>query len=208
MRGTQATRETQNGWWSGYVATLAQYAGTSAYVEEYVNIVNDKAILRNMIHAAQKVEKKALDHPDDVHDTLDEAQQLFYQISQTANGNAGKLIGEILNGVKAESNIPYLKELQERQEQFLLKGPQDSGITGISTHYKDLDKMLNGFNNSNLMILAARPAMGKTALALNIAENICFKGGIPVGIFSLEMSAEQLVHRIDLLPSRGGIGQD
>lgn len=181
---------------AGYVATLAQYAGTSAYVEEYVNIIKDKAILRNMIHAAQKVEKRALDHPDDVHDALDEAQQLFYQISQTANGNAGKLIGEILNGVKAESNIPYLKELQERQEQFLLKGPQDSGITGISTHYKDLDVMLNGFNNSNLMILAARPAMGKTALALNIAENICFKGGIPVGIFSLEMSAEQLVHRL------------
>ena len=92
--------------------------------------------------------------------------------------------------------MPFLKELQERQERFQIKGPQDPGITGVHTHFKDLDKMINGLNNSNLMILAARPAMGKTALALNIAENVCFKGGIPVGVFSLEMSAEQLVHRV------------
>ena len=112
-----------------------------------------KPYLRSMIHAAQKIEKKALEHPDNVQDTLDEAQQLFYQISQSANSATGKLIGEILSGVKAESSVPYLKELQERQEQFQLKGPQDTGITGVSTHLKDLDNMLNGFNNSNLMIL-------------------------------------------------------
>ncbi len=179
-----------------YIATLAQYAGTSAYVEEYVKIVRDKAILRNMIHAAQKIEKEALNEPDDVGGQLDEAQQLFYQISQSVNTSPGKLIGEILSGVKAETQVPYLKELQERQEQFRLKGPQASGITGLPTHLKDLDQLLNGFHNSNLMILAARPAMGKTALALNIAENICFKSGVPVGVFSLEMSAEQLVHRV------------
>src|SRR5581483_9490579 len=75
-------------------------------------------------------------------------------------------------------------------------GPNDLGITGIPTHFLDLDKMINGFSPSNLMILAARPAMGKTALAVNIAENVCFKNKIPVGIFSLEMTAEQLVHRI------------
>lgn len=181
---------------AGYVATLAQYAGTSAYIEEYVALVKDKAVLRSMIHAAQSVEKKALNDPDDVQGTLDEAQQLFFQISQASTPSAGKLIGEILSGVKAESNAPYLKELQERQERFQLKGHEDLGVTGISTHFKDLDKMINGFNNSNLMILAARPAMGKTAFALNIAENICFKNNMPVGVFSLEMSAEQLVHRL------------
>lgn len=179
-----------------YVMTLAQYAGTSAYIEEYVEIVRNKAILRHMIEAAQKVEKQALNEPQDVQGALDEAQSLFYQISQAANPGMGKLIGEILSGVKTESKVPFLKELQERQEQFQLKGPEDSGITGISTHYLDLDKMLNGFNNSNLMILAARPAMGKTALALNLAENICFKNKIAVGIFSLEMSASQLAHRL------------
>jgi replicative DNA helicase len=181
---------------AAYVTVLAQYAGTSAYIEEYVAVVRDKALLRSMINAAQVIEKKALDEPDDVLLTLDEAQQLFFQISQSANPSAGKLISEILSGAKSESTEPYLKELQERQERFQKLGPAEAGINGIRSLFADLDKMLNGFNNSNLMILAARPAMGKTALALNIAENVCFKSKIPVGIFSLEMSAEQLVHRI------------
>lgn len=181
---------------AGYITTLAQYAGTSAYIEEYVKVVHEKAILRSMINAAQSVEKNALEEPDNVLETLDDAQQLFFKISQSANPASGKLIKDILSGVKAETAQPFLKDLQERQEKFQLRGPEDSGITGVSTHFHDVDKMLNGFNNSNLMILAARPAMGKTALAINFAENICFKGGIPVGIFSLEMSAEQLVHRI------------
>lgn len=181
---------------AAYVATLAQYAGTSAYVEEYVAIVRDKAILRSMIHAAQSVEKKALNDPEDVFNTLDEAQQLFFQISQAATPSNGKLISEILTGVKSETNSPFLKDLQERQERYQVMGPEETGVTGVVSHFKDLDKMLNGLNNSNLMILAARPAMGKTAFALNVAENVCFKNNMPVGVFSLEMSAEQLVHRI------------
>lgn len=180
----------------GYITTLAQYAGTSAYIEEYSELVRNKAILRRMINASQVIEKKALEEPEDVLETLDSAQQLLFSISQTARPTVGFLIKDILTGVKAESGTAYLKELQERQERFQQRGPEDSGITGIATHFIDLDKMLNGFNNSNLMILAARPAMGKTALATNLAENICFKNKIPVGIFSLEMSAEQLVHRI------------
>lgn len=181
---------------AAYITTLAQYAGTSAYLEEYVNVVRDKAILRKMIHVAQTVEKTALEEPPSVTEALDEAQQLFYKISQQANQASGKLISEILSGVKSESTQPFLKELQDRQERYEERGPEDNGITGVSTHFKDLDKMINGMGNSNLMILAARPAMGKTALALNVAENVCFKGNIPVGVFSLEMSAEQLVHRI------------
>lgn len=181
---------------AAYITTLAQYAGTSAYIEEYVELVRNKAILRNMIHAAQTIEKTALQEPDDVQGSLDEAQQLFYRISQSTNTSVGILIGEILSGVKAESTVPFLKELQEKQERFQIRGPEESGVTGVPTHFVDLDKMLNGFNKSNLMILAARPAMGKTALAVNFAENVCFRNKMPVGIFSLEMSAEQLVHRI------------
>lgn len=180
----------------GYLTTLAQFAGTSAYIEEYTEIVKNKATLRRMIHAAQQVEKSALDEPTDVSQALDDAQQLFYQISQTSNPAAGVLIGDVLTGVKSETNVDFLKALEERQERFRQRGPEDPGISGIPTFFTDLDKMLNGFNNSNLMILAARPAMGKTALAINIAEQICFMGNLPVGIFSLEMSAEQLVHRI------------
>lgn len=179
-----------------YVTTLAQYAGTAAYLEEYAELVKSKSLLRRMIHAAQEIEKTALEEPEDVHASLDEAQQKFFQISQAANPLAGIHLKDILSGVKATSRLPYLKELQDRQEKYQTRGPDDSGITGVPTHFADLDKMINGFANSNLMILAARPAMGKTALALNIAENICFKNNMAVGIFSLEMTAEQLIHRV------------
>lgn len=179
-----------------YLTTLAQYAGTSAFIEEYTEIIHDKSLLRKMINAAQVIEKKALEEPLDVSETLDEAQQLFFQISQSANPVPGVLISEIFSGVKSESSIPYLKEIQERQEKYQQRGPEDTGISGMPSHFTDLDKMINGLNKSNLMILAARPAMGKTSLAINIAENVCFKNKIPVGIFSLEMSAEQLVHRV------------
>lgn len=179
-----------------YLTTLAQYAGTSAFIEEYTELVKNKSILRKMINAAQNIEKSALEEPQDVHTTLDEAQQMLFQIGQAANPIAGVLIQDIFSGTKSESGVPYLKELQEKQERYQQKGPEEAGITGLPTHFVDLDRMINGLGKSNLMILAARPAMGKTLLALNIAENVCFKNKVPVGIFSLEMSAEELVHRI------------
>jgi len=181
---------------AAYITTLAQYAGTSAYIEEYSELVRNKSILRQMVTAAQSIEKSALEDPDDVHETLDEAQQTFFRISQSASQDAGITIKDILSGIKTDSGEPYLKELQERQERYQELGEDEVGITGIPTHFTDLDQLINGFHNSNMMILAARPAMGKTMLALNIAENICFKNNLPVGIFSLEMSAEQLVHRV------------
>ncbi len=179
-----------------YLMSLAQFAGTSAYIEEYTNIVKDKALLRRMISASQVVEKKALDEPADVHEALDDAQKLFFEIGKSSHSKTGVLIGDILSGVEAHSNLPFIKELEARQERYMQRGDGEIGITGIPSHFIDLDRIINGFNNSHLIILAARPAMGKTALAINIAENICFKNGIPVGIFSLEMTAEQLVHRI------------
>lgn len=181
---------------AAFVMTLAQYAGTSAYIEEYASIVKDKSTLRKMIYAAQTVEKNALEDPSDVNASLDDAQKIFFQIGQFATQEAGIHIKDILSGAKATSQVPYLKELQEKQERFQALGPDEQGISGIPTHFVDFDRLVHGVHNSNLIILAARPAMGKTALALNIAENICFKNGIPVGIFSLEMSGEQLVHRM------------
>jgi replicative DNA helicase len=179
-----------------YLTTLAQYAGTSVYLEEYTKIVKDKAILRQMIEASEEITKNALKDPKDVHEMLDEAQSKFFNISQSSNSKFGVLIKDLLSGVKSESKTPYLKELQEKQEHYQVKGPELAGITGLATHFVDLDKLINGMNPSNLMILAARPAMGKTALALNILENICLKGNFSAGIFSLEMTSEQLLHRI------------
>ncbi len=179
-----------------YLTTLAQYVGTSAYIEEYAEIVRNKSILRRMINASNQIEKNAFEEPSDVSGALDEAQQIFFKISQTTNASSGILLKDVLSGSKSAGQVSFLKELQEKQERYQLLGPEDTGITGTPTGFTDLDKMINGLNNSNLMILAARPAMGKTALAINLAENVCFKFGVPVGIFSLEMSADQLVHRI------------
>lgn len=179
-----------------YLTTLAQYAGTSAFIEEYVQLVREKAVLRKMITTAQQIEKVALEEPSDVLAALDNAQSQLFQISQENQRNGGVSIKDLISGLKADSKMPYLKELQERQQKYQEKGPEEAGITGISTHFIDLDKMLNGFNNSNLMILAARPAMGKTALACSLAENICFRSNVPVDIFSLEMGATQILHRV------------
>lgn len=179
---------------SSYLITLAQYAGTAAFIEEYAELVHNKAILRRMILAAQEIEKTALEDPADVGTSLDNAQKRFFDIGQTLNSKEGITLVQLLRGEK--SGISFIEELQKRQETFQTRKGQELGIAGIPTQFVDFDKMIGGFTPSNLMILAARPAMGKTALAINIAENICFKNGMPVGIFSLEMTADQLLHRI------------
>ena len=179
-----------------YITSLAQYAGTSAYIEEYAEIIKNKSILRRMINASQEIEKKALEEPSDVHGSLDDAQAMFFAIGQHSNPNAGVHIKDLLSGMKAESGSPYLKELEARQELYLEKGEEALAFTGVPTGFHDLDKIINGLAPANLIIFAARPAMGKTAFALNVAENACFKHNTPVGIFSLEMSAEQLLHRM------------
>ena len=107
----------------------------------------------------------------------------------------GVTLRDLLTGSKAVSKMSYLKELQTRQEEYQIKGPGQGVVTGFHS-FVDLDKIVNGFGPSNLIILAARPAMGKTALALNIAENVCFRNQLPVGIFSLEMTSDQLLHRL------------
>ncbi len=92
-----------------YLTTLAQYAGTSAYIEEYIELIREKAILRRMIQASQLIEKRSLEEPDDVHTALDEAQQLFFQISQVANPIAGTLLKDLLSGVRSKSSLPSSK---------------------------------------------------------------------------------------------------
>lgn len=182
---------------AGYVVTLAQYAGTSAHIEQYVDIVHNKSLLRQMLYAAQKIERQALNEPDNVSEALDEAQKQFFDIGKFARSGSATLLKDVLTGVKSESELPFIKELEKRQLEYLEKGDDEAHVvSGVPTHFIDLDKMINGFGRSNLIILAARPAMGKTALVLNIAENVCVHSHKAVGIFSLEMSAEQLVHRI------------
>ncbi len=181
---------------NAYLTTLAQYAGTAAYIEEYAELIKNKSILRRMIRAAQEIEKEALDDPSHVHAALDEAQAKFFAISQQTNLQAGVPLKDLLSGLKAESGLPYLKELETRQETFLEKGEEGLAFTGVPSGFVDLDKVINGLAPSNLVICAARPAMGKTAFALNIAEHVCFHQQLSVGVFSLEMSADQVLNRM------------
>ncbi|WP_100934520.1 replicative DNA helicase [Candidatus Chlamydia corallus] len=181
-----------------YLITLAEFAGTAAYLEEYVEIIRSKSILRKMISTAKEIEKKALEEPKNVTEALDEAQNSFFKISQSSSVSQYTLVADRLRGLTTTTDKPYLVQLQERQELFLqnAQGDGKSFFSGISTHFIDLDQLIHGFSPSNLMILAARPAMGKTALALNIAENLCFQSHLPIGIFSLEMTVDQLIHRM------------
>lgn len=180
----------------GYLTTLIQYAGTAAHAEEYAEIVKNKSVLRQMISSAQKIQSTAQKEPEDVQSALDEAQASLFQIGQRSLSTHGVLLRELINGSKGLDQVPYLKILEKRQEEFLKRDPNKPQITGIPTHFLDLDRMINGLCPSHLVILAARPSMGKTALAVNIAENVAFKNNIPVAIFSLEMHAEELMHRM------------
>lgn len=179
-----------------YLTTLAQYAGTSAYIDHYAEIVRNKSVLRRMARVAQEIEKEALSEPEDVFSSLDEAQQKLFHISQSNTTNVGMTLNQVLSGIYSESKLPYLKQLEQRQEEYQNRPEGDLGIRGLATHFMDLDRMINGLGSSNLIIIAGRPAMGKTVMAMNIAENVAIKGHKSVGIFSLEMTAEQLMQRL------------
>jgi len=179
-----------------YIISLAQYAGTSAYVEEYVDLIKDKSYLRKMINFGEYITESALNEPADVKDALDDAQGKLFAISQRSDNTEGLSIKDYMDGTISESGLSYIEELQKRQEAYIELGEDALKFTGIPTGFIDLDKMINGLAQSNLIILASRPSMGKTALAMNIAENICFKSKVPVGVFSLEMSAKEIIDRI------------
>jgi replicative DNA helicase len=132
----------------GYLTTLAQYAGTSAYIEEYAALVKDKSILRQIININEDVSKKALSDPKDVGDLLDHAQARLFNVSQATNKETGVLVKDILSGLKSEDQIPYLKKIEEKQEDYRIKGPEVAGITGLPTNFLDLDKLINGLNPS------------------------------------------------------------
>jgi len=123
-----------------------------------IKIIRNKCTLRRMISAAQIIEKSAVEEPENVADALDEAQSLLFKISQTSGKETGLLFNDIVSGLKSEKKLSFLEIIEQRQSEYKNRKPGDQGITGISSGLIDLDKMINGLNNSNLMILAARPA--------------------------------------------------
>ena len=166
---------------SSYLADLVNKVPTAAHVEHYGKIVKDAAIKRSLMIAATKLVGLSMDDTLSANNLLDKAESEVFSITQDHLTGAFTPVKDAL----AES-FDRLDELHK----------QTGGLRGIPTGYKDLDDTLAGLQRSNLIILAARPGMGKTAFALNIARKIAVDEKIPVGIFSLEMSKEELVDRL------------
>jgi replicative DNA helicase len=165
----------------GYVSSLLDGVPDRPSIEHYVKIVRDKALLRGLIHAANAAMARAADQSDAAEDVLNDVQAELFALSEKRIGRGFMNVTEIV------------KESFGSVDALLDRGQR---ITGLATHYNDLDEMTSGLQKQDLVILAARPSMGKTAFAMNIAENAAIQDGKVVGIFSLEMSREALLQRL------------
>ncbi len=154
---------------------------SAANVEFHAKIIAQKYLARRLINFAAEVEGKAFDESNDVDDLLQEAEGLLFDISQTQLKREVVQIDPVLN---------------EAIEQIQLAANSDTGLSGLQTGFTALDKITAGWQNSDLIIIAARPAMGKTAFVLSMAKNMAVNYNIPIGIFTLEMPNVQLVKRI------------
>ncbi len=164
-----------------YLASLADGMPKVSNIEHYARIVKEKALLRNLIHATHNIQQHAFEGEDGADAILDNAESSIFALAED----------RVKAGLVSIKDV--VKDNFDRLEKIFREG---KSITGISTGYSELDKLLSGFQPSELLILAARPSQGKTALALNLAENIAIRAGEPVAIFSLEMSKESLLQRL------------
>ncbi len=165
-----------------YLSDLVNSVPTAANVENYADIIKDESTKRNLISVGTQIAENAYSDDKEIHDLLDKAESSIFAISQGHN-------------VKGFSQIKdSLAESFDRIDELHKKG--GAGLRGIKTGFTDLDNLLSGMQPSNLLILAARPGQGKTAMVVNIAQYVAVEQKAPVGIFSLEMSQEELVDRL------------
>src|SRR5690625_1794251 len=164
-----------------YLSELADSVPTAANIAYYRNIVEEKALLRRLIRTATDIVTFSFENEGEVDDVLNEAERNILEVSSRGSVADFKSIGDVL--VDVYSNIEELTK-------------SEGEVTGLPTGYRDLDRITSGFQNNDLIIIAARPSMGKTAFALNIAQNVATKTEKNVAIFSLEMGADQLVSRM------------
>ena len=164
-----------------YLAELPEKVPTTANVDKYIKIVEEKAILRNLIKTANEIITLGYDPTEEVEHIMDGAEKKIFDIMQSKNQKGYTPIKDIL--IETFAQIEQLYN-------------QKQHITGVPTGFADLDYKTAGFHGSDLVLVAARPAMGKSAFALNIATNAAVRAKVPVAIFSLEMSKEQMVNRI------------
>ncbi len=166
---------------SSYLTDLTNVLPTAANVEHYARLVKEKAILRQLITVSTRIASAAYAQQEDVAALLDEAEHNIFAIAQSKVERGFVSVADLVHDV-----IETVEKLYQRK----------SHVTGISTGFTELDTMTSGFQPANLIIIAGRPSMGKTSLAMNIAEHVAIQEKKPVAIFSLEMSREELMLRM------------
>lgn len=164
-----------------YLAELPEKVPTTANVERYIKIVEEKSMMRTLIKTANELIVLGYDETQEVEDIMDVAEKKIFNVMQRKNQKGYSSMKDIL-----VESFTQLEELYNRKQH----------VTGVPTGFADLDYKTAGLHNSDLILVAARPAMGKSAFALNIASYAAVKAKIPVAIFSLEMSKEQMANRI------------
>ncbi|MDD6471675.1 MAG: replicative DNA helicase [Bacteroidales bacterium] len=164
-----------------YIAQLSSMVTSSAHIEYHARIIAQKALARELISYTSRIQEKAFDETIDVDDLMQEAEGKLFEISQQ-------------NMKKDYTQINPV--IEEAYKQIQKAAARSDGMSGLETGFTKLDKITSGWQNSDLIIIAARPAMGKTAFVLSMAKNITVQYGNPVALFSLEMSNVQLVNRL------------
>ena len=164
-----------------YLSSLVEGVPRATNVPYYARIVKDKSVLRNLISAANRISQAAFDQPEETQTVLDEAEKSIFEIAEGAIRVGFEPVSSIV-----KTTFKTIDELSEKKEL----------ITGIPTGFVEFDELTSGLQSSDLIIVAARPAMGKTSFCMNIAQHVGLKTDKTVGVFSLEMSKEQLVLRM------------
>ena len=164
-----------------YLASLPDKVPTTANVQKYIKIVEEKSISRSLIKTANEIIDLGYSQTEDIEDIMNGAEKKIFDIMQSKNNKSYTPIKDVLVG-----SFTNLEKLYNQKQH----------VTGVPTQFYDLDDKTAGLHGSELILVAARPAMGKTAFALNIATNAALRANVPVAIFSLEMSKDQLVNRI------------
>ena len=164
-----------------YITEIINFVPTAANIDEYIRIVEEKAILRRLIEEATDIVTSGYNQEEDLNEVLDNAEKKILNVVKTKKGSEFRSIQDVL--LKTQSDLEKLSQ-------------QKSEITGLPTGFYDLDKVTSGLHENELIIIAARPAMGKTAFALNLATNIALNTEKTVALFNMEMSGEQLAMRM------------
>jgi replicative DNA helicase len=165
---------------SAYLASLADFVPSAANISYYARIVREKSILRSLISAATDIATRGFEEQGNIEEFLDTAEKVIFDISEKKIKASFVAVGDMI-----KDTLKAVEKLYERKEM----------VTGVATGYNDLDRLTSGLQPADLIVIAGRPSMGKTAFSLNIATNAAFKG-VGVAVFSLEMAKEQLVLRM------------